>query len=87
MPLAQKEKTVFASKRFFASLHCRASLAFSRSSTCTCGQKIGSVGFALAVFVVELIRIAYHQWNQKGQLTHYQENIFQNYRKQQYAIK
>ncbi|EOY8930057.1 hypothetical protein [Enterobacter hormaechei] len=31
-PLAQKEKTVFASKRFFASLNCRASLAFSRSS-------------------------------------------------------
>ncbi|HFZ8106561.1 TPA: hypothetical protein ACIO8I_004785, partial [Salmonella enterica subsp. enterica serovar Lexington] len=32
VPLAQKGKTVFASKRLFANLNCRASLAFSRSS-------------------------------------------------------
>ncbi|EFW2863971.1 hypothetical protein V9Y99_12075 [Salmonella enterica] len=32
VPLAQKGKTVFASKRLFASLNCRASLVFSRSS-------------------------------------------------------
>ncbi|EAA5376459.1 hypothetical protein DV575_20570 [Salmonella enterica] len=32
VPLVQKGKTHFASKRLFASLHCRASLAFSRSS-------------------------------------------------------
>ncbi|EFP4584274.1 hypothetical protein HX910_002080 [Salmonella enterica] len=31
-PLAQKGKTVFAPKRLFANLNCRASLAFSRSS-------------------------------------------------------
>lgn len=31
VPMVQKEKTVFALKRIFASLHCRASLAFSRS--------------------------------------------------------
>ncbi|EBU9775319.1 hypothetical protein DM304_22880 [Salmonella enterica subsp. enterica serovar Kumasi] len=32
VPLAQKGKTVFASKRLFANLNCRASLVFSRSS-------------------------------------------------------
>ncbi|EAO1626256.1 hypothetical protein BG151_003514 [Salmonella enterica subsp. enterica serovar Apapa] len=32
VPLAQKGKTVCASKRFFVNLNCRASLAFSRSS-------------------------------------------------------
>ncbi|EAR7914021.1 hypothetical protein E2B89_17105 [Salmonella enterica] len=30
--MAQKGKTVFASKRLFANLNCRASLVFSRSS-------------------------------------------------------
>ncbi|EDH7633136.1 hypothetical protein CB562_07440 [Salmonella enterica subsp. enterica serovar Togba] len=32
VPLAQKEKTVFASKRIFVNRNCRASLVFSRSS-------------------------------------------------------
>jgi hypothetical protein len=32
VPLVQKGKTVFASKSIFANLHCRALLAFSRSS-------------------------------------------------------
>lgn len=32
VPLVQKGKNVFASKRFFVNLSCRASLAFSRSS-------------------------------------------------------
>ncbi|ECI2352537.1 hypothetical protein HJ61_01290 [Salmonella enterica subsp. enterica] len=32
VPLAQKGKIVFALKRFFVNLNCRASLAFSRPS-------------------------------------------------------
>jgi len=43
VPLAQKGKTVFASKRFFASLHCRASLAFSRSSDSIAIRRSGEV--------------------------------------------
>lgn len=50
VPLVQKGKTVFASKRIFASLHCRASLAFSRSSASVCWRKSGRVCSALAIF-------------------------------------
>ncbi|MBX4669864.1 hypothetical protein DJ548_22020 [Klebsiella grimontii] len=43
VPMVQKGKTVFASKRIFASLDCRASLAFSRSSDSKAIRRSGEI--------------------------------------------
>lgn len=68
----RKEKLFLRQRGYLRTRTAALRFAFSRASACKCRQKIGSVDFALVVFVVEFIRITYHQWNQKVQLIYYQ---------------